>query len=685
MNPFRFLQQWFWSGNHYAKRKWLAVSLKLAGTFLLICIASFFLFRDYFLEKALQKIARKLDEKYHVHFGVSAHGFAGLSTVYLEDIRIIPDGKDTLVRLNHFSTTVRILPLFIGDVRLSAISLKDGYVQLVKKDAYANYANFFESSADSSHQEKSGNEEKVRTRSFADTFYKLINRILNHIPSDVHVEHVGLWVSDNDNRVKFDVASMLYEGNQIHSAIHVHDGQLAQDWNIHGLAELSQRKADVVFSRSDSLRVRIPFLDHKFNLRTSFDSIRLQLYGFSLSDHVLKLDGYASISNVSINHPKISKQDVSVRNADCSYSYLIGDHFISIDSSTVINVNGIKIHPFIKYENQPDTTFYLTIATEETKAQDFINALPEGLFSHIKGMEADGSFHYRLDFIFPKDHPDDMVFESRFDKNNFKITKYGEANLSKLNGEFVYVPMENGRPQRPIFVGAANPNYTPSDQISPFVKKCVLTTEDPSFFYHRGFVTEAFRQSIAKNIKTGKFKRGASTISMQLIKNVFLTREKTMARKLEEILLVYILENNYICPKERMFEVYLNIIEWGPNIYGIGEASQFYFHKRPSDLTLNESLLLATFIPKPKKFMWSFDKNGEPRSYLERTFRFLSNKMIYRQLITPEDTIGFTYKVAINGPARKYIIKNDSLVNDSMLIQEIDQITNPEERSEDEE
>src|SRR6476620_7713093 len=116
------------------------------------------------------------------------------------------------------------------------------------------------------------------------------------------------------------------------------------------------------------------------------------------------------------------------------------------------------------------------------------------------------------------------------------------------------------------------------------------TSEDPSFMSHRGFITAAFKESITKNIKTKKFTRGASTISMQLIKNVFLTREKTLSRKLEEILLVYVLENNRISSKDRMLEVYFNIIEWGPNVYGIGEAAQFYFQKKPSDLTLNECL-----------------------------------------------------------------------------------------------
>ncbi len=68
---------------------------------------------------------------------------------------------------------------------------------------------------------------------------------------------------------------------------------------------------------------------------------------------------------------------------------------------------------------------------------------------------------------------------------------------------------------------------------------------------------------------------------MQLVKNVFLTREKTLSRKLEEILLVYLLENNRLVPKARMLEVYLNVIEWGPNVYGIGESAQFYFRKNP--------------------------------------------------------------------------------------------------------
>jgi len=287
-------------------------------------------------------------------------------------------------------------------------------------------------------------------------------------------------------------------------------------------------------------------------------------------------------------------------------------------------------------------------------------------------MKAEGNFEFNLDFMFNKNKPDQLVFDSNLKKENLRITHYGEANLNKLNGEFVYRAIIDNVLQRPVLVGAANPNYTPLDQISPYLQKCVLTSEDPSFFSHRGFINEAFKQSILKNIRTKKFSRGASTISMQLIKNVFLTREKTVSRKLEEILLVYILENNRIASKERMLEVYFNVIEWGPNVYGIGEAAQFYFQKSPADLTLKECLFLATIVPKPKKFMWQFDNEGNLKSYAKQQQKFLSNLMLRRGILIPEDTIGESNPLQLAGNAHSFLnIKvQDSVPVDSLAVEE---------------
>jgi len=108
--------------------------------------------------------------------------------------------------------------------------------------------------------------------------------------------------------------------------------------------------------------------------------------------------------------------------------------------------------------------------------------------------------------------------------------------------------------------------------------------------------------------------RGASTISMQLVKNLFLERQKTIARKLEEMIITWLIEENRLVSKERMFEIYLNIIEWGPQVYGAQEEARFYFDKDVADLTLAEAIFMAGIIPQPKRFMVSFDAEQRPPS-----------------------------------------------------------------------
>jgi Transglycosylase len=347
---------------------------------------------------------------------------------------------------------------------------------------------------------------------------------------------------------------------------------------------------------------------------------------------------------------------------------------MALDSTSTVQLNSIKCQPYVSYTNDTDKVYALQLKIPKMKAQDFIVSLPTGLFRHFEGMEAQGNFSYSLNFEYNNHKPNALIFESKLKPEKLKITKYGEADLNKINGEFTYRAIDKGVAQRPIVVGPSNPNFTPLSSISPYLQKCVLTSEDPSFFNHRGFINEAFKQSIAKNIRTKKFSRGASTISMQLVKNAFLTREKTVSRKLEEILLVYILENNRISSKERMLEVYFNIIEWGPNIFGIGEAAQFYFQKSPADLNLNECLFLATIIPKPKGFMYRFDGEQKLKPFAAQQNAFLTKLMLRRQLLVETDTIGQNVPASIIGQARLYLKQKptDSIQNDSINIDEFE-------------
>src|SRR5690606_596803 len=146
------------------------------------------------------------------------------------------------------------------------------------------------------------------------------------------------------------------------------------------------------------------------------------------------------------------------------------------------------------------------------------------------------------------------------------------------------------------------------------------------------------RTSIATNYKEKAFKRGGSTISMQLVKNVFLSRNKTLVRKLEEILIVWLMESTRTVSKERMYEVYLNIIEWGRNVYGITEAARYYFGKHPSQLTLGESIYLASIVPRPKTGLYAFNYEGRLKPYIGRYFNYIGNIMARRGLAPPDST-----------------------------------------------
>lgn len=649
--------------------------VKITGVFLLLAIVAFFAFRNMLLQKVITKISNKVKTEYQASFSVTEAKFSGISSVELNGISLVPANHDTIMRVDNMETSVKLWYALFFDFRLGELNVNNGYVNLVKDERGRNIDGFLHTK-DSTKVEESTS--TTSTKNLAKTGYKLISKVLNFIPADVSINEVSLRITDFNQHVVFDMKKLVLSDEQLESTIAVSSAKdttvanlFTQNWLIKGTANPRKKNADLSFFNTDTGKVQIPYLKERFNLVAGFDSIRLKLDGVELDDDQLQVKGLASTSNFMVNHPKISSKDVVIEKAEFDYVFVIGSNFVSLDSTSTVKFNQITFHPFVKYQRGPDTTYQLNVVIEKTSAQNFINSLPEGLFTHFKGMEAEGNFSYRLDFLYNENKPRDLVFESTLLKEGLRITKYGEANLSKLNGEFIYTPMENGRPQRPIDVSYANPSFVPLDQISPLLRKSVLTTEDPSFFYHRGFIDEAFRQSIIKNIRKRKFARGASTISMQLVKNVFLTREKTLSRKLEEILLVYILENNRLSSKERMFEVYLNIIEWGPNVYGIGEAARFYFGKSPSELTLSESMYLAVIIPSPKKFMWRFGKDGELKDHVGRHFHSLAGLMIRRNVLMQEDTIGLTHHIKITGPAKGFIkITADTLVNDSIIIDE---------------
>ena len=150
-----------------------------------------------------------------------------------------------------------------------------------------------------------------------------------------------------------------------------------------------------------------------------------------------------------------------------------------------------------------------------------------------------------------------------------------------------------------VVIGPENPDFVTYEQISPYLVNSIMTTEDNGFFKHRGWVTSEFKSALKRDLAHGGFRLGASSITMQMVKNVLLSQEKTLSRKLQELFLVWYLEQNL--PKERILELYFNAIEFGPRLYGIGRATRHYFGKKPSELNPVEAAFFSSILPSPKR------------------------------------------------------------------------------------
>jgi hypothetical protein len=205
-----------------------------------------------------------------------------------------------------------------------------------------------------------------------------------------------------------------------------------------------------------------------------------------------------------------------------------------------------------------------------------------------------------------------------------------EARVERLRGPFLHAVRTGDGIVSERLVGPGAPGWVPLERISPFLSHAVLAHEDAAFFRHRGFAPWAIETALQNNLRAGRFAYGASTISMQLAKNLFLQRDKTLARKVREVLLTWWLES--ALEKREILALYLNVIEYGPGIYGIGAASERYFGRRPGELSPAESAFLATLLPAPSSYHRQFVA-GELGPGTRQQMRFLLERMHERERI----------------------------------------------------
>lgn len=187
---------------------------------------------------------------------------------------------------------------------------------------------------------------------------------------------------------------------------------------------------------------------------------------------------------------------------------------------------------------------------------------------------------------------------------------YPHAQISKEDISFA---VKKGKPK----------SWVTLSQISRYGKWAIILSEDWGFYQHEGIDVNQIKVALNEMMEAQRF-RGASTITQQMVKNVYLSEDRTLWRKLHEIILAQKVER--VLTKKRILEIYLNVIEFGPGIYGIKAAASHYFKKHPSELNPKESAFLAMMLPSPKRYYVSF-KNRKLTRFAEERIEAILVKM----------------------------------------------------------
>jgi hypothetical protein len=288
-------------------------------------------------------------------------------------------------------------------------------------------------------------------------------------------------------------------------------------------------------------------------------------------------------------------------------------------------------------------------------------SLPRAVLGPLTGLAYTGAFDWdaRLDLDLAA--PDSVRFDARVLPHALALVPGGDLEPGLLVQPFqARIHLRDGIVTRDLAPGA--PGYRPLAAIAPVLRDAVLTNEDGGFWWHRGFNTQAIQLAIADNMRAGRFRRGAGTITMQLVRNLWLGQRKTLARKGQEVALAWTLEHLARVPKERLLEVYLNIIEWGPGVHGAQEAARFYFDRDAADLTLEQSLFLATLVPSPRRWRTRFGADGALRPWVRAQMHFIGRKMQGKGWLEPGALVAAdSLTITLAGPAAQAFLPADTL------------------------
>ena len=358
----------------------------------------------------------------------------------------------------------------------------------------------------------------------------------------------------------------------------------------------------------------------------------------TLAEGKADVEGDLQLAGLNIDHPLLARQPVLGLGFAFNFTGEIdpAQRRVVIEAAT-LRRGGLEVDfdgEFVHAEDVAQRKYRLHLAVPKVACQEVIKAIPAELGPSLVGFELKGDFELEVEANIDYADLEKMTLTGRVEKDKCKAIKAPEVvSKERLSGAFVHrVTMRDGQ-QRTVDLREGSSTYTPLDQISPYMIAAVMTTEDGGFWKHKGFITSQFEAALRRNLEAGKIRLGASTITMQMVKNVLLSHERTLSRKLQEMFLTWYVEQSLT--KERIMEVYLNVIEFGPGVYGVTRGAAHYFGKAPADLTPPEAAYLALMLPSPVRRHVNYCEGGLTPVFQAKMKRLLGI-MHTRERIDPE-------------------------------------------------
>lgn len=267
----------------------------------------------------------------------------------------------------------------------------------------------------------------------------------------------------------------------------------------------------------------------------------------------------------------------------------------------LVELNGIPIEIDLELEpGEAEPRFHLQVRLRSTPFAHLLVSLPgTETLELARAMAPEIRFFAELQMTGAPTRPASWALDLEY---RFEGLEAGPTGLERLLGPFEHHPLTvEGRASHAVTTGPGTPTWRPYDSLPYILRRAIIVSEDATFPFHRGIETEEVKHALEATLETGERLRGGSTISQQLAKNLFLTPDRTALRKVREALLAFLLEA--ALDKRRIFELYVNVIEWGPGIHGIGPAADHYFGvEHPADLTVRQMAYLASIIPAPTRY-----------------------------------------------------------------------------------